>query len=98
VYGLTEYTFNEMTFRAHPCYKNDTPWFDWVMIAWNIPIIINQSKRKDEDSPDYVELPNTGPNADKTCNTAMLIPAKLICIIKDELDETFAIVHSCLQH
>jgi len=59
VYGYSEYTCNVMTFRAHPGYKNETPWFDWVLIAWIIPNDNKQSLNNDDNSPDYVDLPNT---------------------------------------
>ena len=36
VLGMTEITLNCKTYRAHPCYRNESPWFDWVLIAWNI--------------------------------------------------------------
>ena len=36
VLGMTEITLNTKTYRAHPCYRNESPWFDWVLIAWNI--------------------------------------------------------------
>ena len=98
VYGVTEYTVNDQTYRAHPCYKNDLPWFDWVLIAWNIPNSSNLSSRKVDDSPDYVVLPLSTESNSNEINTAMLIPAKLICIITDECNNAFAIVHSCLQH
>jgi len=97
VTGVTEYKHQNMTFRAHPCYKNDTAWYDWVLIAWNIPYVEYLTSKAQDDSPDYVELPNYAQKTDDEKQTAMLIPAKLICIIQDEQNETFAIVHSCLQ-
>ena len=87
-----------MIYRVHPCYKNDTPWFDWVLIAWNIPYKEYLSSSINNDSPDYVELSNSEENTNDEKQTAMLIPAKLICIIEDEQNDVYAIVHSCLQH
>ena len=98
VSGLTEYTHNKATYRAHPLYKNEGPWFDWVLNAWNMPTKNKASTKRDDDSPDHVDLLTTHVNGDVECNLAMLIPAKLICIIKDESYELFAIVHSCHQH
>jgi hypothetical protein len=95
VTGLTEFSSNGMTFRAHPNYKNDTPWFDWVLIAWNISDN-NKSSRNMEDSPDYVELPEMNNGAEIINDKAMLIPAKLICIIEDQSKNIFATIHSCL--
>ena len=37
VTGFTEFTWNKITYRANPCYKQDIAWFDWVLVAWTIP-------------------------------------------------------------
>ena len=97
VYGLTEYSLNGMIFRAHPCYKNETAWFDWVLIAWNISYNKKQSMTENNNSPDYVDLPNTPNDSANANQSAMLIPAKLICIIQDEYNKIYATIHSCLQ-
>jgi hypothetical protein len=97
VTGLTEYSYKKMTIRAHPCYKNETPWFDWVMIAWNIPYVEYLSSKLNDDSPDYIELSNIEESTDNEKSTAMLIPAKIICIIQEEQNEAYAIIHSCFQ-
>src|SRR5688500_16000943 len=87
-----------MTYCAHPYYKNETHWFDWVLIAWDVPKSNKVSFNNDIDTPDYVELPKSQNNSMKISNKAMLIPGKSICIIEDENNDKFAIVHSCLQH
>ncbi len=33
---LTEYSRNDTLFRAHPCYKNESPWYDWVNIPFEM--------------------------------------------------------------
>ena len=30
----TEYYHNDITYRAHPSYRDDGAWFDWAAIAW----------------------------------------------------------------
>ena len=64
VKGITEYTHKEMTYRAHPCYKNDSSWFDWVLIAWNIPYVEYLTSRVNDDSPDYDVLSKNDDNTD----------------------------------
>ena len=93
VSGMTEYSKDGMTFRCHPCYKNEQPWYDYVMVAWidEGSIIINDT------SPESVEIAiKTGKKT--VMKRALLIPAKLLCIIKDDDNEVYAIVHSCLQY
>lgn len=97
VVGLTEYTTKGVTYRAHPCYKNGLAWFDWVLIVWDIPTRTNLSESKNDDCPDYVLLPNHDNENEHNPKSALLIPAKLICIIKDDSNNIYAIVHSCLQ-
>ena len=101
VYGYTEYSHDGMTFRSHPNYKNDGPWFDFVLIAWTMPSDKTHKKSKqsanDDNSPDYVELPVMKGNKVVGYNKALLIPAKLICFIKDHCNDMYAIVQSCQQ-
>jgi len=98
LYGLTEYSCNGMKYRADPCYKNEMPWYDWVLIAWNSPKLNHILLSNHDSCPDYVELPNMHNDNDNTSTFATLIPAQLICIIQEESGEVFAIVHSCLQY
>jgi len=98
LYGLTEYSCKGMTFRANPCYKNEMPWYDWVLIAWDVPESRHKLLFNQDTYPDYVEVPDMTSNNGKSFSIAMLIPAKLICIIQEDSGEVFAIVHSCLQY
>ena len=98
VFGLTEFSHNGTTYRAHPLYKNERPWFDWVMVAWTVPSKSKIQSNGNDGCVEYIELKNSMSNAGGSKNLAMLIPVQLICIIKDETDNLFAIVHSCLQY
>ena len=95
---MTEITLNGKMYRAHPSYRNKSHWFDWVLIAWNIQANIQQNDLEKDNLPDYVEVQQQGNNIRQTATKAMLIPAKLICIIQDKSNNIFAIVHSCLQY
>ena len=44
VRGYTEYTRKGVTFRCHPNYKNDGPWFDYAMFAWENHSMAKQKK------------------------------------------------------
>ena len=88
IFGVTEFSFNGSIFKAHPCYKNDLSWFDWVLIAWNVES--DKSETNEDDCPDFIDLIGS--------EKAMLIPAKIIVLITDEKNDTYAIIHSCLQY
>ena len=94
---LTEFTLNERTYRAHPRYKNESPWFDWVLIAWTMSSPIPQNDMNQNNAPDCITLSYKDTNAKKVTSKAMLIPAKLICIIEDKLGNISAIVQSCMK-
>ena len=98
VFGYTEYNFNGLTYRAHPSYKNESSWFDWVMIAWNIPETNNQSSEQNKEQPEIIALQEQINESTTNNHQAMLIPARLVCIIKDWSIELYAIIHSCLQY
>ena len=87
-----------MTFKCHPCYKNEEPWFDWVLIAWILPNSHTNSNCMNDNSPDFLEIPLMEGNLNAANRRAMLIPAKIICIVRDHDKDMFAIIHSCHQH
>ena len=95
--GLTKYTCNGITYQAHPNYKNESPWFDWVMVAWVIPNNNGPFSSPNENDRDYIDLPIHNDNQNTIYKKAMLIPAKLICIVEDNNKNIFAIIHSCHQ-
>ena len=55
LFGFTEYRRGDMLFRSHPNYHNDGPWFDHVMVAWDITnekMKKIKSKKKKYDNDD----------------------------------------------
>ena len=95
IYGFTEYCREKVTFRAHPNYRNEGPWYDYVLIAWNQQNAVNQYS--DNDSmQETLDMPVKTDDHESTSN-AVLIPAKVLCFIKGNDNEIMAIIHSCLQ-
>ena len=80
-----------------PNTKNESPWFDWVLIAWTMSSPIPQIDTNQNNAPDCITLSYKDTNAKKVTSKAMLIPAKLICIIEDKLGNISAIVQSCMK-
>lgn len=95
---LTEYTMNTITYRANPWYKNEGPWFDWVLIAWIVSSTTSAQDALDKNSPEYVFVTNNETPKKKNSSRAILIPAKLVCLVEELDGEIYAIIHSCLQY
>jgi len=94
LFGYTEYKRGKYTFRCHPNYKNEGPWFDYVLIAWEQEE--TESGYIDDDSmEEKLHEPISMKNNLKPSNIK-LIPAKLICFIKNHKNEMNVILHSCL--
>jgi hypothetical protein len=34
IHCCTEYKYNKLLMRCHPCYQGEGPWFDWVSVAF----------------------------------------------------------------
>jgi len=95
IYGYTEYCREGITFRAHPNYRNEGPWYDYVLIAWNQQTADNHTS--DNDSmQETLDMPLKTDDHEEIDNI-VLIPAKVLCFIKGLNNEISAIVHSCLQ-
>lgn len=93
--GLSEYCREGITFCANSNYKNEGPWFDYVQIALRQD---NDDKEvSDKDSiHDKLQLPVLV-EGNHNVNSVTLIPAKIICFVKNSCGKIYAIVHSCLQ-
>src|SRR6476620_687685 len=46
VQGLTEYTRQGITFRCHPNYRNEGPWYVYAMVAWEVPLYSKKLKQE----------------------------------------------------
>ena len=90
VEGYTEYCREGITFRAHPDYRSQGPWYNYVLIAWAISKEYNSESVKD-DMQNRINLPNDSID-DSTLIGTKLIPTKLVCFFKDEQGETYAII------
>jgi len=96
LFGYTEYKRGKLTFRCHPNYRNEGPWFDYVLIAWEQEG--TESGYSDDDSmEEKLHEPIAMKNILNPSNIK-LIPAKLICFIKNHKNEMNVIIHSCLGH
>ena len=36
VIGFTESAWNNVTYRANSCYKQNKAWYEWVLVVWTI--------------------------------------------------------------
>ena len=68
------------------------------MVPWEQPL---NSKSRGKGQPDWnkevLHQPVSTENSDPT-NDVMLIPAKILCFVKDHKGKMFAIIHSCLEN
>ena len=53
VEGLTEYTRQKITFRCHPNYRNEGPWYDYALFAWEQPSTGKHAQAKKTSAPDW---------------------------------------------
>ena len=101
VRGFTEYTRQGVTFRCHPNYKSEGAWYDYALFAWDQPCNAKYSKSKSKGVIDWnkeiLDEPVVTEDTNKTSNV-LLIPGKILCFVKDQNDEMFAIIHSCLDN
>src|SRR5687767_4404944 len=85
LFGFTEYRHETLSFHCHPNYQNEGPWFDYVLIAWNQDG--QDSESSDEDSMAKKLHNPVATENDVTTRNIKLIPAKLICFIKNHRNE-----------
>lgn len=101
IVGFTEYHRNNSIFRAHPMFRNDKPWYDYVMLAWEEVVTVSTPLDDATDSDDSsqasvsvlqnaVELENL-----KNTKQVKLVPAQILGFIENENMDLEAIVHSC---
>lgn len=92
----TEYKRHGITFRCHPNYKNEGPWYDYVLVAWDNPSNATYSKEQAnmDDNREVLDDPVMTEEKDKTSNV-LLIPAKIICFVQDINENYFTVIHSC---
>lgn len=96
-----EYNRQGITFRCHPNYKNEGPWYDYALFAWDQPSNAKYTKSKNKSVTDWneevLDVPVTTEDCKNTSNV-LLIPGKILCFVKDQNDDMFAIIHSCLDN
>jgi hypothetical protein len=101
VQGFTEYTRQGVTFRCHPNYRNEGPWYDYAMFAWEQPLSSKISKSSSKGKTDWnkevLHQPVITENSIPT-NDVLLIPAKILCFVEDHNKNMHAIIHSCLEN
>src|SRR5437868_5533776 len=68
-----------------------------MFVAWNIPYTQYEYEKEKINLPECIEQPNNN-HQNISKNYTMLIPAQLICLIKEDNGDLSAIVHSCLQY
>lgn len=105
VHGFTEYHRSNFIFRAHPKYRNERAWYDFVMLAWeNENNSQTESESEDESSDEdssigsismiqnEVELQNM-----QVSKNVKLVPAKILGFLETDNNCIEAVVHSCYE-
>ena len=86
VQGMTEYTRQGITFRCHPNYRSEGPWYDYAMFAWEQPLDSKKAKSSSKGKMDWNKEVHHQPvatqNSDST-NDVILIPAKILCFVEN---------------
>ena len=80
LFGYTEYRRENFIFRFHPYDRNEGPWFDYVLIAWDQEE--QESECSDEDSMDNKLYEPISMENNLRSSNIKVIPAKMICFIK----------------
>lgn len=94
LFGFTEHQCETLTFHCHPNYRNEGPWFDYVMIAWEQEE--HYENKSDEDSLGEMLTKPVATMNDMEFRNSKLTPAKFICFIKNQNSEMNVFVHTCL--
>ncbi len=98
---FTEYTRQVVTFTCHPNHKNEGPWYDYGMFAWEQESTTKSGKPKHKGTHDWnkevFEVPVTTEEFNRT-NNVTLIPGKIMSFVSDHKGDMFAIVHLCLEN
>jgi hypothetical protein len=94
IMGFTEYQRETFTFSCHPNFRNEGPWFDYVFIAWDQGD--NKFDISDDDSMDEKLVKEDFTDSNTNPKNVSLVPAQLICFIKNHKNEMSAIIQSCL--
>jgi hypothetical protein len=90
VNGWTEYIRDNHRFRAHPNYRSNGYWYDWVMVNFQVDNDIDGDNVDSHRSKRHrtIETGNRYPDE--------YYPAKILCFFADPIDkEIMALVHSC---
>ena len=96
--NFTEFSHNNIIYRADPSYRNESAWYDWAMVAWSVPHWYTNSQIQEETFPKILLVSNTDGQSSGKKNKAMLTPAKLLAFIELENGDRFAIVQSCFEY
>ena len=87
---FSEYKRNNELFRAHPNYKQEGKWYDWVMIRWQPDQISKQ--KKDLKKECHVGDSDT----DQNNNSGYLYsPGQILCFLTTDKGTNHAIVKCC---
>ena len=86
IHYCSEYKKDNTTYRAHPNYRSNGKWFDWVLIRWDDENAQPQSST-DLNACNVIKV---GPR-----HKALYAPAQILCFVCPNEDTTHAIVKCC---
>ena len=92
-YGYTRLAIGDLTYRAHPNYMNDGPWYDWSYVPFD-----RNLKDYPFSTSEAVGSPLDGPAVGTPLYGPEFIPVKILCFLGDGSgngDTSMALVHCC---
>jgi hypothetical protein len=87
---FTEYVRDNQIFRAHPNFRGNCPWYDWVALRFKDSTVSDDEMNNEEQEPT-----SSAYFVDELDNKDFY-PAKILCFFVDPIDkEMHALVHCC---
>ena len=79
--SFTEFSYNNIIYKANLYYKNESPWYDWALVAWSIPHRYTNSQIHKETFSKIILVLNMEGKTTKNDKKALLTPAKLMFLL-----------------
>src|SRR5687768_11468770 len=93
VHRMTEYTRQRIIFRCHANYRNEGPWYNYAMFAWEQPANSKNTKSGGKAKLDWnKEVLHQDVTTESSLLTTdvILIPVKIPCFVEDQHGKMFA--------
>ena len=99
----TRVMIGDVSYRSHPNYNSEGPWYDWSMVNFETEITpqnnlqqpVQKRQRRNHSSNDDDSV-----TSETSCFESSWYPSKIVCFYRDPLadrdENLFALVHSCI--